>query len=182
MNAGVIMALDLGQRTGFAIGPAGEPPEAGVVALKREREPRAVAMGNLIGWLQKRWAEQRPELIFIEAPLNLQAFRKLGNAEATVRMTFGLAAIVEGMTTRMGIRLDERHVSTIRKHFLSTSNLGDRKSTKAAVVARCHLLGFLPRSCTDDNMADAIAAFDFASAHLCRKPLRLALFTARSAA
>jgi hypothetical protein len=182
MAADTIIALDLAVRTGVAIGDAGEAPTASVVTLKRPNESAAVAYANLLAWLDRAIREHRPDLVFAEAALPLQAYRRLGSAEKTVVMHAGLHAIVAAICGRYGVRHEERADSTIRKHFLSIGRLGDRASTKAAVVARCHLLELLPRSCCNDNMADAIAAYDFASAHLMRRPLRLALFTARAAA
>jgi hypothetical protein len=181
-SAGIIIALDLGVRMGAAIGPAGSAPVAVSVELKRSNQPRAVAFANLVAWLDGRIRDHRPALIFREKMLPLQAFKKLGNAEATIRMQAGLHAIVEGICGRYGIRCEEKADSTIRCHFLGIARMGDRKSTKAAVVRRCHLLELLPRSCSDDNMADAIAAFDFASATFMRRPLPIALFPARAVA
>lgn len=181
MPAGTIIALDLAIKMGAAIGVAGDAPTPSVVTLKRPNEPAAVCYANLLAWLDRAIREHRPNLVFKEAMLPLMAFAKLGNAEKTVRLQAGMHAVVEAICGRYGVRCEERADSTIRKHFLSTGRLGDRKSTKAAVVARCHVLGLLPRTCTDDNMADAIAAFDFASAHLMRKPLPIVLFPARAA-
>lgn len=159
-----ILALDLAVRTGFAFGGPGSPVTSGVVVLKKPNEHRCVAFGNLIAWLDERLRNDRPDLVIREAPLALQAFRTLGNAAFTVRVTHGLHGIVEAMCHRYGICEDEAADATVRKHFIGRANCGNRAATKAAVVQRCHVLGYMPREATDDNRADACALFDFASA------------------
>lgn len=182
MTSRVIIALDLGIRTGVAIGAPGEPPRVTAVTFKRPSQERDVAFGNLVAWLDQAAREHRPALVFKEAMLPLQAFAKLGNAEATVRLQAGLHAIVEAVCCRHNVAWDERADSTIRKHFLGRGRLGDRRSTKDAVIARCHALGLLPRTCRDDNCADAVAAHDWAAAHLMRvPPARLVLFGGEAA-
>lgn len=164
----LILGLDLATRTGFACGKAGERPDVGVVELKARGEGPEVAYGNLIAWLNTTLA-RTPDLVVKEAPPALQGFARLGNAAATVRMTYGMHGIVEGMCARFGIRCEEVAASKVRKHFLGAANMGDRATTKRAVIERCHLLGLLPRDCHEDNKADAIAVFDWASATFARR-------------
>lgn len=169
--SGGIMALDLGTRAGFAVGPPGAVPRSGAVQLKKPDQSRAIAYASLIGFLCEEFERERPSLVAKEAPIPLQAFRSLGNAEATVRITFGLHAIAEGVCQRYGIRCVEEHNQTIRKHFLGRSKLGTREATKRAVLSRCWLLGLLPRDCRDDDRADACATHDWASASYGRRSI-----------
>lgn len=161
-----ILALDLGVRTGFAIGTAGHGlmPRSGARILKKPSEHRSVAFSNLIAWLQDTLHTERPDLVVREAPLALQAFRTLNNAAFTVRVTHGLHGIVEGMCARFAIRCEEAADATVRKHFIGKANAGNRQATKAAVIQRCHVLGYMPKDASDDNRADACALFDFAAA------------------
>jgi Holliday junction resolvasome RuvABC endonuclease subunit len=99
----------------------------------------------------------------------------MGNAGATVRMTLGLHGITEAMCARYRVKWTEVAPATVRKHFLGKANAGSRAQTKAAVVARCHLLGFLDRSCKDEDRADAISIFDWAASQH-RRPEALHLF------
>lgn len=170
MLGGPIFALDLATRTGFAVGPAGSVPESGSVRLKRPGEPRGIALGNLIAFLDERWRKERPGVVVIEAPLPLQGFAALGNAEATVRMTYGLSGVVEAMCARYGIPFEEVRDSTARKHLTGSGRFGDRETTKRAVLGRCIALGYLPKNCTDDNRSDACCVFAWAEAHIARKP------------
>lgn len=175
---GIILALDLASRTGWASGVPGTLPDSGCVILKKPDEPRAVACGNLIHWLQARLTERRPALVVCEAPFSLQAFASHQNAELTVRMTLSLHGIVEGMCMRHGIRHQEFHPATIRKHFVGKGRMGSRTESKIAVIQRCHLLGYMPKECRDDNRADALATWEFAAA---TTPSKLFLFGEQAA-
>lgn len=166
----LVYALDLAVCSGFAFGRPGETPRSGVVRLKQSDEPPAVAYSNLIAYLNTALAEV-PDIVVKEAPIPLQGFRNLGNAAATVRLTHGLHAIVEGMCVRFGIRCEEAAAATIRKHFIGCAQAGDRRATKRAVIDRCHLLKLMPSTSVDDNRADAIATWDFACATYARRPI-----------
>lgn len=169
---GPIFALDLGQRAGFAVGRPGETPRSGAVVLKDKLEPRRIALGNFIEFLQSQFAAERPELVVKEAPLTLEAFRRIHSNEENVRMHHGLHAIVEAMCVRFGIELEEAAPATIRKHFIGAANMGERSATKRAVVQRCHMLGLMPRAVLDEDRADALAVHDWACAVYGRRSFR----------
>lgn len=173
---GIVFSLDLAMNSGFAIGRPGKVPHSGAVRLKKPSEPRPVAFSNLIAFLRAQFVGVKPDLVVVEAPLALGAFARLGGQDV-VQITYGFHAIAAGMAARHGIRFEEVSVQTARKHFLGRANLGDRKSTKAAVVARCHVLGLMPKDRKDDNQADAICVWDWACATLMRvRPKELHLF------
>lgn len=160
---GPIFALDLGVRTGFAVG-ADAPARSGFVLLKSDQEPPRAALGNMIAWLNQEWTKARPALVVKEAPLPLQGFKNAYNAEATVVLTYKLHGIVEAMSHRFAIPLREAHPATIRKHFIGIGRTGKRQDTKAAVIRRCQLLGYMPKECFDADRADAIAIWSFFAA------------------
>jgi len=161
---GTIFALDLGVHTGFAFGEVGALPASGTVVLKKPTEHRSVAFGNLMAWLDDEFRRAKPALVVKEAPLPLQAYKTLGNAAFTVRVTHAMHGIVEGVCERFAIPFEEIADATVRKHFVGRANYGNRAATKAAVVQRCHLLGYMPRESRDDNRADALATWDWAAA------------------
>jgi hypothetical protein len=167
-----LFCLDLGQRTGFAVGAAGSLPVSGTVVLKKPTEPAAVALGNLLEFLRERWTAERPDLVVIEAPLSIAAMARLNNAEETMLLLHRLAGVVQAMTQRFAIRLVEVNSATARKHFMGRGSAGTREETKRAVVSRAVMLGYLPRGCEDDDRADACCVFDWAAATLCRIPPR----------
>lgn len=179
-TAGLILSLDLATHTGFALGCPGDVPVSGAVALKRPNEDRSVAFGNLVAWLHERFTVDPPALVVKEQPLALQAFAKLGNSEALVRLTYGLHAVTEALCQRFGIRCEEVSDATVRRHFIGKGRLGSRTETKGAVIQRCRLLNLVPADCQDDNRCDALAVHDWACAHLARRaPAELHLFNER---
>lgn len=180
--AGVIWSFDLGAKTGFAYGKPGEVPRSGTVGLKRPDEPRCVAYSNLIAFLQDRWTVEKPWMVVKEAAMPLQAFKDRSNSQEAVMAAYGYGAIVEGMAVRFGLYAQDLHPATIRKHFCGSGRLGDRATTKRAVVERCHILGYFPRDCWDDNRGDACAMWDFAASTYGRMtPRELHLFNERVA-
>jgi hypothetical protein len=159
-----ILALDLGVHMGVASGLPGDIPSSRTIILKKPKEPAAIAFSNLVAFLDGTFRADRPAKVFKEAALPLQAFRNLGNAAFTVRAALGFHAIVEAMCVRFGLECQDVPDRTVRRHFIGRANCGNRQATKAAIIQRCHLLGYMPRDAHDDNRADACALFDFASA------------------
>lgn len=161
----IVYALDLATHTGFAVGRAGAPPpRAGLHVLKQDDQHHSVACGNLIEILNREWNEKRPDLVAIEKILNLPAFANMNSSSNSVILQIKLHGIVGGMCERFAIPLREGADSTIRKHFTGKGRAGNRDETKAMVIARCHQLGLMPLNCHDDNIADALAIHDWASA------------------
>lgn len=172
-----VFALDLGQRTGFAVGRVGDVPRSGAVLLKAKSEHRSIALGNLIAWLDIEWRATLPDLVVVEAPMPLQAFGDRGNAEATVHMALKLHGIVEAMSSRFGVRMEQGHAATIRKYFVGKGRAGNRADTKRATIDRCRLLKLIPPDCDDDDRADAIGTFEWGCATFMGKiPEALHLF------
>ena len=169
--SGLIVSLDVGKSMGFASGMPGDcEPRSFSVKLGRTSDRRPVVAGNLIAFLDKEFRIEKPALVFKEMPLVLGAFLKLGVSDASVRSHYGLHCVIEGMCARFGVPWHEEANSRIRKHFIGKAHLGKREDTKRAVLSRCIQLGYLPRGCEDDNRADALAGWDWASVHLGRKP------------
>lgn len=162
---GLIFCLDLGVTSGFAKGRPGDAPVSGTVRLKKPGESIDIAFANLISFLCEQFEVDRPALVVKEKMLSLQAYASIGNAEKTVRAHAGYHAIVEAVCVRFGIEWDDIADSTARKHFLGRAHMGARDETKAAVVARCQLLGLIPKDCKDDNRADACCIHDWACAN-----------------
>src|SRR5690606_10064657 len=98
------------------------------------------------------------------------------NAAHTVRLTFGLHGVVDGVAERFDLDCREVHDATARKHFIGKGRMGDREATKRAVLTRCHQLGWLARDCRDEDRADALCVWDWACAHVARRPGAIQLF------
>lgn len=185
MINGLILALDLGNRTGWCFGVAGEVPASGAWLLRERGESRDVAMGNLIKRLDTLCRAARPKLIVREAPLSIAALlarpRRKGAPQLnqdSVEFAYGQQAIVEGMANRYSIDMPLMvYPATVRKHFLDRANMGNRPDTKMAVVQRCRLLGYMPKDKYDEDQADAVAMWDWAAAtHGRRSPKTLHFF------
>ena len=175
---GSILALDLATRTGFAVGPVGEIPRSGCVVLKEKGQEPDFAYSNLIWFLNDLLMKERPAVIVKEAPLALHALRAGVGSQASVELTYGLHAITRGMGKRFGIEVRDAHDASVRKHFIGRGKMDSREETKRAVVQRCHLLGYMPKDCNDDNRGDALATWDWAAATI---PNKLYLFGERAA-
>ena len=171
------MTLDLATNTGFAIGPAGQIPRSGTVRLKKREDEQSRAARNLGCFLRDTFALERPDILVYEAALPAAAMLGMGNASETADMAWQLVGVVEAICGCYGVRTIAANVQTVRKHFTGRARWGDRSSAKHAVIDRCHLLGYFPRNCRDDNRADACALFDWAAATYAPKSARpFALF------
>lgn len=173
MTPGIVYALDLAVRSGFAFGARGEKPQLGFIQLKQPKEFRDVAFTNMLAHMDKVLREIKPALVVKERWWGLGAAVSSGaNTGANVYMHVGLHSIVEGMCRRYGVRWEDCAPSTVRKHFVDRGT-GKREDMKALVLDRCHLLGWLPKDplhplYNDDNAADAAAIYDWASHTLMR--------------
>lgn len=174
---GFILALDLGVRTGWCEGEPGRATASMTYLLKRAGDPMPVAFANLAAIVGNRLRAGDVTLVVKEEPFHLGAFAARTGSEAAVRAAYGYHAICEAMCCRHGVPCISVAPATVRKHFIGRGNAGDRKATKASVVARAKQLGYLPSGSFDDDRADACAVFDWASAtHFRRAPEVLALF------
>jgi len=182
-DTGPVWAFDLGMdRTGFAAGAPGERPRSGTVLLRRRGEPRAIAFGNFIAFLQAEWSREPPRLVAVLKPMHLGGFSNVaegkggrgGTSEAAVRASYGQNGILEGMCVRFGAPLEELHEMTVTKHFLGTGRIkaergrSARDTKKHLMIVRCHQLKIFGRDKYDPDRAEACAAHDYACAMFCR--------------
>jgi Holliday junction resolvasome RuvABC endonuclease subunit len=159
-----IMALDPATTMGYAIGRHDAIPRSGSVRLKRPAEHRNVAPFNAMCFLRDQWVLDRPDLVVVEHFLNPVA-QKSADAVILQIMVYG---VIVAMCQRYGIRIEEPGRSTILKHFIGRANMGDRESTKQAVLRRAKLLKYMPAESFDKDRADACAVFDFGAATYAR--------------
>lgn len=168
-----LLALDIATVTGFAQGEAGGMPLSGAVRLKRRDETAETAAFNVLAFLRDRFVLQRPDLVFAESYLN-PAGHKSADAIILQIMCFGVAAAT---CKAYGVRFEHAAPSTIRKHFIGCANAGDRAKTKAMVLRQARLLKYIDHGCTNDNIGDAVAAWDYAAATFARRqPRALVLY------
>jgi hypothetical protein len=148
-----ILALDLGQRTGWALAVPDGGITSGTEAFRHDRW-----QGGGIKFLKfKRWLT---ELKGCAGGLDLIVFeevrRHLG-VDAAHSMG-GWLAILTAWCEHHGIAYEGVPVGTIKRHIAGKGN-----ADKAAVIAAVKALGFDPQ---DDNEADALALLLWALEHL----------------
>jgi hypothetical protein len=180
----LIMALDVATKLGYAIGRAGEKPRAGSERLKRPDDPSQRACKKLGIWLRDQFAFELPDLVVIEAPVNIGGmidWKKDSGERPTFRSTpetisllHRLVGGVETICGPYGIRCESANVQSVRKHVVGKAR---PENPKQAVLARCQMLGYLPKDSRDTDAADAVALHIYASDVICRaKPAGLVLF------
>ena len=187
-----ILSLDLALVSGFAIGNAGEIPRSGSIRLARpgsDHHAAARALGCALRDQFFKIASERPNFIIAEQFIDPSA--QLSAAVVVTQLL--LHGAVDAIAAAYGVEVRRVPAATIRKHFCGKSfalprsksartpkeKAEARKATKAMIVNRCHVLGYFPRSVTDDNRADACAGFDWASMNIARAaPTEIVLFGA----
>lgn len=155
------MTFDIATSMGVAFGIAGKIPRATTIDFGRvgSQEARFAKAISKTRYLVDRY---KPEVIYYEAAIG----GKHANA-----FLIGLAACVTGAAAGQGVEPQKVTANAIRKHFLgraldsrdfpSMKRRDAKGQIKAAVIARCRMLGWEPRN---DDEADAMALWDFACA------------------
>jgi hypothetical protein len=159
----MILALDLGKRTGFCIGPVGAMPTSGAWVLGKSGDPPGAVFNQLV-WALEKCFRMRPhiDLIVKEQNKALQIAGRVLRNEASIFVTTGLHAHVLMMGARFGVRIEDANMDKVRMHFIGRARMGDRDELKAAIVQRAKLLGYIPKDSHDNDRADACATWDFA--------------------
>lgn len=101
----------------------------------------------------------RAEHMMIEAPLLLV---NSGHSAATAMALIQLTGAIRAAASRAGAKVHLAAVQTVRRHFIDTGNL-KRADAKAAVMARCHQLGW---PVANDDQGDAAAVWAYGMALL----------------
>jgi hypothetical protein len=173
-----ILALDLGAVTGWLLAPAGSTRPPQLLKLKGGRvEDRAV---SLACWLHDLLSKSAIDLVALEHFLPPGALKGFSSASTTEAM-IGYAYVVRAIAGANGVPVRSPYPATIRKHFLGSARTSAgrakgvartaadikaaRSAVKAATIKRAQLLGYIPRDCTEENLADVSALFDFASSY-----------------
>jgi len=160
----ILWAFDVGTLTGWAAGELSDRvPQSGSWKLRGRAEHRAIGNSNLIAILNDLWMEEKPLMVVKEAPIEIDGQTRLGNGAHGIRTTLSLHDHIESMCVRHGVPFENAPAGAVRKHFIGHGNL-ERDEAKRRVLARCKLLGMVPRDCEDLDRAEACAVFDYATA------------------
>jgi len=152
MKAG-ILALDLSSATGWVYGQPGALQASGLWKLPPVIEPGRT-FNALAGALADALATFQPEVVVMEAPLNLAAQTR----HDTAYQQFGLAAITDTMADRYETPIYAVSVQNARRKVLGTA----RGWEKPAIVAWVQANGF--PAVENHNIADAIVVWLYACA------------------
>lgn len=153
-----VLAFDTAISTGCAFGVAGGTPKTWQVALgKTSWDARFARCLRMVESYAKQF---EPDLIVVEAP----AAGNFSNADLV-----GLSICVRAQAARMGIPVKSYYPNPVRKYFLGKAltsrdfpgktKAAAKGAIKAAVIARCHLLGW---DVVGSDAADAAALWDYA--------------------
>jgi hypothetical protein len=162
-----ILALDPAEyKIGFALGESGTMPRVQTYKLRVKEERTEEAVERFAKWLQECLA--CVDLLAVEHFLPSGAL-KGRTTDETREGAIGLNYAARATASICKVPFRSPYPNTIRKHFIGCASMGDSASTKAAVIRRAQLLGYLSKDCFDDNMADAAALFDFSSSHFANR-------------
>ena len=158
MIAPRILALDLATKTGVAVGCAGENPMFSTVTFANDGDDHEDVFERALRWFAEYVQVDKPDAIYLEAPLNLGAAMGHTNADTILRLN-GLWAVISAAAKTKRIKYRRARVQEIRKNFLGSGNLKGDEAKKRA-FAMCGLLGWEPKNLDE---ADAGALHFWAS-------------------
>ena len=176
-----ILALDIASVTGVCEGRAGSAPQFYTMRFARDGDEHEEAFARALKWIAERLQVDRPDAIFVEAPINPGAFvgrydeekgrvAMTTNPETTIRL-MGLWAIMAAAAKVKGIRYSRVNVQSARKDFIGHGNLRGAEA-KRRCFEICKLLGWEPK-----NRDEADAACVWHAACLKLAPHSAAIIT-----
>lgn len=168
----IILALDPAEyKLGWALGRAGTKPVVGVYKLRDKRDERTEdAVEHFAKWLH---TDVLFDLLAMEHFLPSGAL-KGRTTDATREGAIGLNYAARAVCAVKGIHFRSPMPNEIRKHFCGRA-FDPGGDTKGMVIRQAQLLGYIPRDCFEDNIADACALYDFASSHFASRAASFAL-------
>lgn len=168
-----IATLDIATKTGFVHGVPGSQPRYDSWRLKKPSDHYDVVGGEMGRKLRDLCflKDERPDLIVFEAPIPPYQSQGSGERESPIQRSIASILIpqravgaLQAIATCYGIEVIPANMQTVRKHFTGKARWGSSEATKAAVIARCVTLGYVPAGFKDDNICDALALWDWACA------------------
>lgn len=165
----LIHSLDLNQRSGWAIGPAGKVPNSGFLVLRKKDQSITHAVYNLRCYLEATWGKVRPDHVAFEAPMTIAAW--LQNAKKhggqhnpqSFEHAIKLCSELEATAYGYGIPCTPIYRTAIMWQVTERGTWGSYENNKKAIIRCLVQQGMLPPGCTDNDRADAVAAHVVAS-------------------
>lgn len=157
----ITLALDLGTQLGYAILRADGRIESGSVsfALRGKEGPGQ-------RWVRFRsWLVETKNVHAIERVAYELVVGQMPGQVIASQIYGGFVAIAQHFAEHHGLPYEGTNVSTVKKRWTGSGN-----ANKAAMIARCRELGFMP---VDDNEADAIALLHVATGRVPPLPVEV---------
>ncbi|OSM04162.1 crossover junction endodeoxyribonuclease RuvC [Magnetofaba australis] len=147
----VLLALDLGSQTGWAVRHPDGNITSGTLAFKNNRFE-----GGGMRYLRfRQWLDELNALVGGVGAVAVEEVRRHAGVDAA-HVYGGFLAVVTSWCEARGIPYQGVPVGTIKKHATGKGN-----ASKAQVIHAMKRLGFKPE---DDNQADALALLHWAIA------------------
>jgi hypothetical protein len=171
MAASMILAIDGATVSGFALGAPDTIPKVDKHRLKKPSEDTWLVADGAARFVRDICfiESTRPDLIAIEALMpnfnsndEREGERQVQRSAASMLTPPLIMGAVRGIAACYGITVVQVYPATWRKHYLGRANFGSREATKAQTISRGIALGYLPKGCKDDNMADAAGVWSWA--------------------
>lgn len=147
------LALDMATNMGWAAGDLRGSPEFGSQRLGEPGSSHGARFFEALDYLKRLVLVYKPRLIALEAAI--PAGPKGGQERAQLAM--GYRAQVHVIAFRANAKIEEHHVSSIRKHFIGHGGTGGSKA-KTLTMDHCLRLNW---PVDNDNEADALALWDY---------------------
>lgn len=165
-----IVALDIANNTGIAVGVSGGDPTCWSVHLGEDRS-EAERFSNVLRLTHGLIETHDPDLIVVEA--------FIGGSNASAYL-IGLVACVRGCAFNRGVKVEMVFPATVRKHFLgvakTSANFPHLKKAEAKleikreVKAQCEAYGW---KIPDLDAADAAATWNWACTQFANQPPKM---------
>lgn len=162
-----IWAFDLATRCGVA---HGNPPrcledlDSYVVKIRNNPDEDYWQLArNFLKYLYDVLKNTRPDLIVWEAPLSVHAKFDRPQNEGALLLPHKLEDRLRDVCEDVDIPWRRSDVNVMRRTFLGQARGRIKKTAiKRAMCDQCHLWGYLPSQCWEDNRADAIGHWHYA--------------------
>ncbi len=143
MSSRILLALDLGAKTGVAVGSPRGKPEA--FSWRFSQDDPGARFTKLRGLLERAFDQYGVTDVAYEEPIVSNVFRQF----PILLALFGYVAHVEEIGNARGVAVIHKPVNTIRKGFT-----GNGRSDKDAIQLTCRRLGWIFEN---NNESDALA-------------------------
>lgn len=154
----LITGLDIATSCGGADGEPGGKPRCWSWNMRKAGEWRPARLAMLAAYWSRYLEENRPDAVFYEAGMGLQAALSVGTNDDTFALLRGAIGVVEATAYRHRIKVIKAvTVADARKHFTGRKSFPKGKG-KSIVWDHCKLLRW-PATNLDESDACAIFAY-----------------------